>query len=164
MNPAPAEHKEILAVLARTPRRIASLIGGVEDPLLRRRPAADAWSVSDILAHLRACADVWGKGILAMISTDHPALRHVSPRSWIRKTDYAELDVHASLDAYAAQRRDLLAGLRALAAKDWSRSATITGTTRPRDETVTSYALRISQHEEKHLDQIARTLKAVGAP
>jgi hypothetical protein len=160
---APGGHKEILAVLAATPRRIASLTEGVGDPLLRRSPAADAWSVSDILAHLRACADVWGKVIMAMISTDHPALRHVSPRSWIRKTDYAELDFHASLGAYASQRRDLLAALRALAAEDWSRSAAITGTTRARNETITSYALRIAQHEGKHRDQIARTLKAVGA-
>jgi hypothetical protein len=158
MDVRPAEIKKVLATLAETPRRIASMTGGVEDSRIRRKPDEDSWSASDILAHLRACAEVWGKGIVAMISKDNPVLRHVSPRTWIRKTDYPEQDFSPSLKAFAAQREDLLKSLRALATKDWARPATFTGTTKGRDQTVFSYALRIAEHEERHLGQTERAL------
>jgi hypothetical protein len=38
-------------------------------------PSEGAWSPNEILAHLRACADVWDGGIQAMIERDHPTLR-----------------------------------------------------------------------------------------
>ncbi len=37
------------------------------------------WSAKDILAHLRTCADVWGKHIVIMMMQDHPTLRYISP-------------------------------------------------------------------------------------
>src|SRR4051795_5263604 len=77
---------------------------GLTDAGLHSRPSADAWSANEILAHLRACADVWGGSITAMIERDHPTLRYVSPRTWIRRTQYTDLPFDASLQAFAAQR------------------------------------------------------------
>jgi len=50
-------------MLAATPRRIASLSREVEISELHFRPHPDSWSANDILAHLRACADVWGRAL-----------------------------------------------------------------------------------------------------
>ena len=163
MKVSPAETENILRLLAATPRRIASLTRSVEIGNLHFRPQQDSWSANDILAHLRACADVWGKSIMAMISQDHPALRYISPRSWIRKTDYPSLEFRVSLKAFTDQRRELLRALKGLAIKDWSRPATFTATTRGREQTVFSYAFRIAEHENKHCDQIEAVLKLASA-
>ena len=163
MKVSPAETESVLRLLAATPRRIASLSRGVEISKLHFRPHPDSWSANDILAHLRACADVWGKSIVEMITRDHPKLRYISPRSWIRKTDYLGLEFRGSLKAFTDQRRELLRALKGLAIKDWSRSATFTATTRGREQTVFSYACRIAEHENKHCDQIEAVLKIASA-
>jgi hypothetical protein len=163
MKVSPAETESVFRLLAATPRRIASLSRGVEISKLHFRPHPDSWSANDILAHLRACADVWGKSIVEMITRDHPKLRYISPRSWIRKTDYLELEFRESLKAFTDQRRELLRALKGLAIKDWSRSATFTATTRGREQTVFSYACRIAEHENKHCDQIEAVLKIASA-
>jgi len=164
MKVSPAETESVLRLLAATPRRIASLSRDVEISKLHFRPHPDSWSTNDILAHLRACADVWGKSIVEMIIRDHPKLRYISPRSWIRKTDYLELEFRGSLKAFTDQRRELLRALKGLAIKDWSRSATFTTTTRGHEQTVFSYACRIAEHEHKHCDQIEAVLKLASAP
>jgi hypothetical protein len=114
--------------------------------------------VNDILAHLRACADVWGKSILAMVAQDHPTLRYVSPRTRMKKTNYAALDFHASLQAFAQQRAELVKALSNLDAAGWLRGATFTGTTRGREATVLSYARRITDHEREHCEQLEAIL------
>src|SRR5215210_5613381 len=88
--------EQILALLAETPRRMAVLTSGFEQAQLHAAPDHDTWSVHAILAHLRSCADVWGKSILAMIAEDNPTLRYISPRTWMRKTDYLEQAFHVS--------------------------------------------------------------------
>ena len=164
MKVSPAETESVLRLLAATPRRIASLSQGIEISNLHFRRRQDSWSANDILAHLRACADIWGKSIVEMITQDHPKLRYISPRSWIRKTDYLELEFRRSLKAFTEQRRELLRALKGLAIKDWSRLATFTATTGGREQTVFSYACRIAEHEHKHCDQIEAVLKLASAP
>ncbi len=158
-----AEIEEILEALAETPRRLASMTSDLEHARLHTKADADAWSANDILAHLRSCADVWGKSIQAMITQDNPTLRYVSPRTWIRKTDYPHQDFQVSFQVFAGQRDDLLALLKPLALEGWSRAATFTGTTRGRDQTVFSYARRIALHERDHLEQLEGVVGAVRA-
>ena len=156
MKVSSTEAEKVLRLLAATPRRIASLSRGVNIDRFRFKPDPDSWSANEILAHLRACADVWGKCIIAIITLDHPTLRHTSPRSWIRKTDYLQLEFKSSLAAFAHQRHELLSVLKGLATRDWSRAATTKG----REQTVFSYASRIAEHEDKHCGQIEEVLKA----
>jgi len=163
MDITAADIEQILALLAETPQRLAVLTSGLDPARLHTAPEQDTWSVQAILAHLRSCADVWGKSILAMIAENNPTLRYVSPRTWIRKTNYLEQAFHASFQDFAQQRTDLLASLSALAVEDWARPATFTGTVKGRSQTVFSYAQRIVEHERVHLDQIESTLNAIAA-
>jgi hypothetical protein len=159
MTEIPDDTATLLKLLANTPRRIASASKGLQARRLQFKPDDETWSVNDILAHLRASADVWGKSIQAMISQDHPTLRYVSPRTYIRKKNYPELDFHTSFESYTQQRADLIKTLKALQAEDWSRGATFTGTTSGREGTIRSYAKRIIQHELEHCEQIEALLK-----
>jgi hypothetical protein len=163
MDTTAADIKQILAQLAETPERLTILTRDRDPARLQIAPDHATWSAQAILAHLRACADMWGKGILAMITQDNPTLRHVSPRTWIRKTNYLEQAFDSSFAVFAKQRADLLATLNGLTATDWARAATFTGTVRGRNQTVFSYALRIADHERQHLEQIESILNVIDA-
>lgn len=95
---------------------------------------------------------------MAMLTQDRPTLRYVSPRTWIKKTNYTELEFGPSFRAYAKQRKDLLKALRALSHDDWLRSASVKAATKRRKETVLSYAERMARHEAGHCDQVERIL------
>ena len=153
--------ERVLALLADNPPRIAELTAGLTPAQLHATPGPDEWSANDVLAHLRCCADVWGAGIKAMADQDEPTIRAVSPRGWIRRTNYRELQFAPSLRAFVAQRTELLAVLKPLAAKDWSRTATVRGSGKTRTWTVLSYVERLASHEHHHLQQFARIADAV---
>lgn len=150
--------QEVLKSLTAIPRDIAGLAKGCSDQQLHRQPRPDAWSARDVLAHLRACADVWGSSIGRMLAENHPTIKYTSPRSWIKKTDYFNQTFGASLNAFTRDRSQLLKSLKKLDASGWSRGATFTGTTLGRNATVLDYAKRIADHEVHHMDQIRRTL------
>jgi hypothetical protein len=155
MEATPDDIDTYLKALARTPRQITSASRGLSQARLHFRSDENPWSANDILAHLRACADVWGKSIQGMLAEDRPTQRHLSPRTWIRKTDYPELAFRDSLQAYVAQRKALLGALKNLSFKDWSRSATIEG----RRHTVFTQARRMALHEAVHCEQLEALLK-----
>lgn len=162
-NPADSAIRDVLRTLAATPKDIARIARGCTPPQLHRRPAPDAWSARDIVAHLRACADVWGSSIERMLGEDRPTIRYTSPRGWIKKTDFLNQTFRDSLKAFARGRVELIASLENLEPAEWSRGATFTGTTLGRNATVLDYARRIADHEVRHLDQIRRTLQRCAA-
>jgi hypothetical protein len=90
----------IVELLTTTPQRIASATRGLSGGELNWRATADSWSVNEILAHLRCCADVCGESIMKILKQDDPTFRYVSPRGWIRKTNYLELEFNASFFAF----------------------------------------------------------------
>jgi hypothetical protein len=114
-----------------------------------------------VLAHLRSCADVWGDCIATIIRQDRPVIRAVNPRTWITQTDYLEQEFQQSLQAFTAQRMNLLKVLKRSKPEVWSRSATVTGAGKPLVRTVHSYAQWLVDHERPHLKQIKRIAEAI---
>ena len=160
MNLISKEISQILALLAQGPPRIEQATRGVQITQLHLRSEAEPWSVSDILAHLRACSDMWGASINAMITQDNPTRRYVSPRSWMKKPKYAEQEFKVALDTFTGERQKLVKMLAALDETGWERRGTFTGTSpRQRDQTVWSYSERIVNHEQPHLEQIESLLR-----
>ena len=152
---------EVVARLAETPARIAGATEGLTPTQLRARPEPAEWSATEVLAHLRACADQWGGCIAAMLAEDHPTLRAVNPRTWVRSTDYPDLAFRPSFAAFAAQRAELLASLEPLPSAAWSRAATVTGAGAALERTVLFYARWLVRHERPHLKQIARIAESM---
>jgi len=153
--------EQVLTMLAATPPRIAALTAGLGPAHLRTTPPDGGWSAHEVLAHLRACADVWGDCIVAMIAHDRPTLRAVDPRTWIRQTDYLDQAFEPSLHAFATQRTALLAVLEPLAPEGWSRAATVTGAGTVLERTVLSYAGWMAGHERPHLKQLERIVNTM---
>ncbi len=156
MADRPLSIEQVLTLLAETPPRLAALTAGLAPAQLQTRPGPAEWSLNDILAHLRSCADMWGGYMRSILAEDRPTFRAVNPTTWIKQTDYPELEFRPSLRAYTRQRAKLLAVLQPLPAKAWSRSATVTGAGKPLEQTVLSYAQRLARHERTHLKQFER--------
>jgi hypothetical protein len=146
---------QIVAILDSTPRRLSELTLGLAPEELHRPPAPGAWSANEVLAHLRACADVWGSSMRRIIVENSPTIRAINPRAWIERTDYRELPFQTSLDAFTAQRVELLALLGPLPDSAWQRSATATGAGAQIERTVHAFGHRFAHHEGIHVNQIA---------
>ncbi|MFI4972549.1 MAG: DinB family protein, partial [Hyphomicrobiales bacterium] len=142
------------------PEAIASLTAGLPRARLHRAPSPGAWSVNDVLAHLRSCADMWGRYMATIIREDRPTIRAMNPTTWIKSTNYPQLEFAPSLRAFAEQRAELLAILGPLPKANWSRGATVTGAGRPRERTVLDYARWLANHERSHVKHIERIVSA----
>lgn len=162
MYDTPRTTEEIVAMLAAGPLRLAELTEGLSPAQLVAPPEAGEWSARDVLGHLRACSDMWGKYIVLILSEERLTFKAVNPTTWIKYTDYLEAAFRPSLQAYTTQRAELLEMLRPLAPEDWSRAATVTGAGKPRQRTVYTYAQWLANHERPHFRQIERILNAVG--
>jgi len=154
--------EQVLTLLKETPPQLAALTSGLAPVHLQTAPAHNEWSANDVLAHLRACADVWGSSIAAILANEGtPTLRAVNPRTWIKRTDYCELAFGPSLHAYATQRAALLSELDSLPPEGWSRTARVIGAGAALERTVQDYAQRLARHEQPHIQQIAHGLHSL---
>ena len=156
MPEQPLTTEQILTMLAAAPPRLAALTAGLAPAPLQTRPSPEEWSATEVLAHMRACADMWGNAMLAILAEDHPTLRAVNPRTWIEQTNYRESEFHPALRAFTTQRADLLAVLEPLPPPAWSRAATVTGAGAVLERTVRFYAQWLARHERPHVKQIER--------
>ncbi len=153
---------EILAILQETPLRLAILSAGLSSAQLRTAPEPGEWTASEVLAHLRACSDVWGDNyIMTILTQDAPTIKAVNPRSWIKNTDYPEQDFRGSLALFTRQREKLLAALEQLGPDDWLRTATLIGAGKPLQQTLISHADGLARHERTHLRQIESILNEI---
>jgi hypothetical protein len=161
MYDTPRTIGELLTMLAATPTRLSGLSAGLSEAQLLAAPVTGEWSARDVLAHLRACADMWGSYIVQILSEHRPAFQAVNPTTWIKQTDYLEQQFRPSLQAFSAQRSGLLAILVPLAPAAWSRTAMVTGAGKPRQRTAYTYALWLANHELLHLRQIEGIVNTV---
>jgi hypothetical protein len=157
----PLTLEQMLTMLAATPSRLAGLSEGLSPAQLVAPPKPGEWSARDVLAHLRACSDMWGKYIGEILSEDRPTIKAVNPTTWIKKTDHREQEFKPSLQAFTAQRAGLLAVLKPLEPEAWSRMAMVTGAGKPRERTVYTYAQWLANHEQSHLRQVERIVKTM---
>ena len=154
---------ETIALLEETPRRVAAATRGLTDAQLRRPERAGEWSANDVLAHIRACADVRGGAVRTILAGDRPTFRAIDPRAYMEGTDYPFIGFGRSFRAFARQRAALLAILRRLPRRDWERAATVTGAGAPLERTALFYAGWVARHERPHVKQIERIARALRA-
>ena len=120
----PQSTQDVLSLLRSNISRIGEHSAHLTSEQLRTAPGPEEWSANDVLAHIRSCADVWGGCIARIRAEDKTTIRAVDPRTWMKSTDYPELEFRASFLAYDAQRADLVLLLESLSDEAWMRSAT----------------------------------------
>lgn len=155
MKATSAEIEKYVMILSETPERIMQAVKDVDHAHLQFKVDAKSWSVNEILAHLRSCADLWTHSMYAMLAASEPMFSDVDERKWAKVTRYAELPFHESFKAYSLQRENLVRVLKALPFASWERSANIF----ERKHTVFMQARRMVRHETEHVEQIEALLR-----
>jgi hypothetical protein len=154
------EVDEIMSILRTTVDRLRELAANLAPEQLAPAAYEGDWTVTAVLAHLRACNDVLGSNIVRIVQEDRPAWRAMSPRTWQQRSGYHDLAFAPAFGAFAAARTKLLEVLEPLAPADWERTATVTVPPKKVFEyTARYYGDWLAAHERAHLRHLARTLR-----
>ena len=153
---AHVETQEPVAVQAATARKLARLIKGVPAGELRRRPAADKWSVSEILAHLGDAEIVIGFRIRLILGTPGIPIAAYDQDSWVTSGHYEKRVPRKSVELFSAVREANLALLKSLTPEQWKQY----GMHSERGQETLEQIVRMTAgHDLNHLQQIERILR-----
>ena len=151
------EGKEPLAVQAATAEKLERLIEGVPTSELRNRPAADKWSVSEIVAHLDDAKIVTGFRIRMILGTPGAAIAAYDADSWVTSGHYEKRDPRKSVEQFRVFREANLALLESLTPEQWKHY----GMHSERGQETMELIVRMAAgHDINHLQQIERILPA----
>ena len=148
--------KTAIDTLARTPERVATLMEGLCESELSRKPAEDVFSLRENVLHLRDI-DVEGyeKRIERMFTESHPSLSDIDGALLAIQRDYNCQPLQSALEAFARSRAASIERLKSATESDLDRTAELEGV-----GTVTLLVLleRWMEHDEGHLGDIEALL------
>jgi hypothetical protein len=145
-----------LAVQAATPKKLERLIKGVPAAKLRKRPAPNKWSVSEILAHL-ADGEIVGAFRLRMIlGAPGTPIASFDQDSWVTSGHYEKRDPRKSLELFRTLREGNLALLKSLTPEQWKHY----GMHSERGQESIEHMTRMyAGHDINHLRQVGAILR-----
>lgn len=113
------EGKRPLAVQGSTAQKLEHLIRGVSPARLGKRPAADKWSVREIIAHLADAEIVGAFRIRFILGAPGTAIAAYDQNSWASSCHYSKCDPRKSLERFRSVRDANLSLLKLLTPKQW---------------------------------------------
>jgi DinB superfamily len=87
---------------------------------LRKRPAADKWSVSEIVAHLGDAEIVIGFRMRLILGAPGTPIAAYNQDSWVTSGHYEERDPRKSIEQFRVVREANLALLKSLTPVQWN--------------------------------------------
>ena len=111
------EGKEPLEVQAATPGKLERLIKGLSMTKLRERPAADKWSVSEIVAHLDDAEIVTGFRMKMILGAPGASIAAYDQNSWVTSGHYEKRDPRKSVEQFSCSPRSQSCSTESLAAR-----------------------------------------------
>jgi hypothetical protein len=152
---ANVEGKQPLAIQAVTAKRLERLIKGVPASTLRKRPAAERWSASEILAHLGDAEIVIGFRMRLILGAPGTPIAAYDQNSWVTSGHYERRDPRKSLEQFRVVREANLALLKSLTPEQWKHY----GMHAERGQETIEHVVRMTAgHDINHLQQIERIL------
>jgi hypothetical protein len=151
------EGKQPLAVQAATAKKLERLIKGVPASKLRKRPAVDKWSVSEIVAHLGDAEIVIGFRMRIILGAPGTPIAAYDQDSWVASGHYEKRDPRKSVEQFRAVREANLALLKLLTPEQWKHYGVHSERGR---ETIAHIVRMTAGHDMNHLQQIERILLA----
>jgi hypothetical protein len=147
------EGKQPLAVQAATAKKLERLIKGVPAGKLRKRPAPDKWSVSEILAHLADAEIVGGFRMRLILGAPGTPVAAFDQDSWVTSGHYEKRDPRKSLALFRTIREANLALLKSLKPEQWKHY----GMHAERGQETIEHIVRMfAGHDINHLLQVER--------
>jgi hypothetical protein len=151
------EGKEPLEVQAATAEQLKRLIKDAPATKLRERPAADKWSVSEIVAHLGDAEIVTGFRLRMILGALGAPIAAYDQDSWVTSGHYEKRDPRKSVGQFRVLREANLALLESLTPEQWKHY----GMHSERGQETIERIVRLAAgHDINHLQQIERILPA----
>jgi len=149
------EGKQPLAVQAASAQKVERLIKGVPRAKLRKRPAPEKWSVSEIIAHLADAEIVIGFRIRLILGSPGVPIIAFDQDSWASSGHYDERDPQKSMEQFRVLREGNLALLKSLEPEQWKHY----GVHSERgQESIERIVHMVAGHDINHLKQIEQIL------
>jgi hypothetical protein len=149
------EGKDALKVQMATPKKLVALIKNVPPSKLRKRPAPDKWSVTEILAHLGDAEIVTAWRIRSILGAPGTPIQAYDQDAWAAAGRYSERNPRQCLEFFRAVREANLTVLKSLKPAQWKHH----GLHAERgEETIERILHMMAGHDLNHLEQIERIL------
>ncbi|MGA2083113.1 MAG: DinB family protein [Holophaga sp.] len=148
------EGQEPLAVLKAAPGELERAVRGLSPERMARRPAPEAWSITEVLAHLADTELVYGYRIRLILEGGGPPIQGIDQDAWARSGDYAGQDPALSLEAFRVTRERLVRLLERMPRECWEWHGLHSERGR---ETVARVVEMLAGHDLAHLRQIRGT-------
>jgi hypothetical protein len=143
--------KDPLKVLSSTPKRLRKFVKGLNKKQLRHKPAADKWSIAQIVAHFADVELVLAWRIRLALAQSGSLLQVMNQDKWAAALKYEKADVDEEVDFFAVLRKRNLAIWRSLSEEEWQNY----GMHEERGkETIERIAQVYAGHDINHLNQI----------
>ena len=149
------EGKQPLGVQAATAKKLDRLIKGVSTTRLRKRPAPDKWSVSEIVAHLADGEIVGGFRMRLILGSPGAPIAAYDQDKWVTSGHYDKRDPRKSVEQFRVLREGNLALLKSLEPEQWKHY----GIHSERgQESIEQIVRMFAAHDINHLRQIEQIL------
>jgi hypothetical protein len=156
-QPHMSELAELLERFRRGGELVASAVARAADPELDFHQDAEAWSVRQIVNHLRDWETVGVERFRRVIAEDNPTIAKYDQEAWATRLDYARRSFARSLETYVFMRDENYALLKDLPETIFARPFTHS----VRGSQVLLDLLRsYAEHAEVHAQQIGATREA----
>lgn len=151
----------IVAILEAGPDAVEAIVAGLDEARVRTKPAADEWSVAEIVAHVLETDRLFARRVRAALESEQvPDLTTpVPPWKLHEEQGYEGLTIPELLGRLRQTRAESLALLRPLQPADWARGGTIDGTF----TSLLDLGTWVANHDRGHLAQIGQLVGNVGA-
>jgi DinB family protein len=149
------EGKNPFAVQATTASRLARLVRGVPVTKLRKRPAPNKWSVSEIIAHLADGEIVGAFRLRFILGSPGAEIVAYDQDQWVTSGHYEKRDPRKSLEQFRLLREGNLALLRSLDPEQWKLHGMHSERGR---ESIERIVRMFAGHDINHLEQIEKIL------
>lgn len=150
-----AKGQDPIKVLSSTNNKLVRLIKGIPTAKLRKRPSADKWSVTEILAHLADVEIVLGWRIRSILGAPGVAIQAFDQTAWVVAGHYEKRDPRKSIEYRRVAREANLALLKSLFPGQWKQY----GQHSERGQESIEHIVRMmAGHDVNHIHQIERIL------
>jgi DinB family protein len=149
--------REPRRVLAATPKRLGRLLTKRSPSELSWRPAANKWSVDEIVAHLADAELAFGWRIRSIAATPGVALQWWDEHLWSERLMYARFPARETLVTFEAARGANLSLLRRLPAEIYAAAFGVHA--KRGRQTLDDFVVMEAAHDLNHLRQVQALLR-----
>jgi hypothetical protein len=151
--------------LAQGAETIQGLVAGIAPAEARVRPAPEAWSILEVVAHLLdEEREDFRPRLDLVLHRPHETWAPIDPPAWVTARGYNDRELGATLSAFLAERERSLAWLAGLTAPDWSREYQASFGPITAGDLAASWAAHDLLHTRQLLELRRARLLALAAP